>query len=173
MFGAGSRLLGSLGWFFAIAAVCFAGACGFFVWRATHTDPAYTPVADVSTFSTPASGHGRTLYLLLPDETAGKLAANEPRCTPVGGRPWFAVDFGGPSATRGGTSYSTVLRQPKGWAVDTRVVCSGIAGPGLLAVEDTGPALIMAGVTGAAALLATGFALVALVNRPDRRSAAW
>ncbi|HWC22373.1 MAG TPA: hypothetical protein VG502_08760 [Flexivirga sp.] len=169
MTGRASGLLGSLWWLFAIAAVFFVGLSAFGVFRYATTDPAYTAVRDVTNFSTPVTGDRPTLYLLLPEEVAGPLPANQPQCRSAAGQHWHSTDLSGVSATRGGTKYTSVLQLPKGWRTGDRITCTGVTGPALLAAQDKQPALIMAGVGAVAAVLAAGFAIAGLALRPRRR----
>lgn len=169
MTGRASRIVGSLWWLFAIATVFFVGLSVVGVWRYVATDPAYTKVADVTSFRTPAADDRPTLHLLLPDEVADPLRANQLQCRSASGQRWQSSLLDNVSATRGGTHWSSVLELPKGWRSGDRIICSGVSGPALLAAEDKQPALIITGVAAVAALLAAAFTIAGLVLRPRRR----
>lgn len=174
MTGRASRLLGSVWWLFAIATIFFVVLCGVGVWRLVATAPSYTDVADVTSFRTPSSADRPTLHLLLPDDVAGPLAANQFQCRSASGQRWQGSLLDNASATRHGTHWSSVLELPKGWRTGDRITCSGASGPALLAAEDRRPALIMTGVAALGALLAAGFTVAGLMlRRRRRRTAPW
>lgn len=169
MTGRASRLLGSVWWLFAIATVFFIGLTGFAVWRYATTDPAYTAVSDVTSFRTPVTDDRPTLHLLLPDEVADPLPADQPRCHSAAGQHWQSSLLDNVSATRDGRHWSSVLELPKGWRTGDRITCTGVSGPALLVAQDKRPALIMAGVGVVAAVGAAGFTAAGLLLRRRRR----
>ena len=169
MTGGASRILGSAWWLFAIATIFFVVLSGVGVWRYVATDPAYTQVADVTSFRTPAADDRPTLHLLLPDKVADPLPANQLQCRSASGQRWQSSLLDNVSATLHGMHWSSVLELPKGWRSGDRITCTGVSGRGLLAAEDKQPALIMAGVAAVGALLAAGFTIAGLVLRPRRR----
>jgi hypothetical protein len=171
MFERGTRMLAALRWFFAIGSVFFLAVAALFVWRFVTVQTTYTQVANAASFQTPASDSGRKLYLLLPDEVVNAPGAKDTRCTSDESGRWFGSLIGGPSSTKDGTSYTSVLYLDHGWTTNDRTTCTGAAGPAVLAAQGdrVGP-LVMIGVCTFAALAGAAFAAIGFsLSKRQRR----